>query len=500
MLTRLSAVRLADRMRSPHVVWLTVVVFVSVAAVIAAVAIVIGARLQDGIRHQGRSGAEAAADAFASAHLEAGDIRDGRVAPRAKRELTASVFRSDAIESVRLWTADHRLIYVSSASMRLRRLAQPSEGFLAARRGRTTSEITSLADEEASVATDGAAAKDSLIEVYRPVYLEGDGVPYVLETYVPYRYVGSRINAELRSLYLLLAGAVLLINLALFPTIRRGAQALRETRERSHPELQRRLRRAITRGELVLHFQPMVDLHSGRVIGAEALLRWRQDDGTLLAPGTFLPQAEQTEVIGPLTLHIAHRAIEQCARWDAAGLELPVSVNLSASNLADPRLPDQLSAMAHAHGVAPSSITLEVTETAAMSDPAQAVDQLTELYVQGFRLSIDDFGTGESSLSRLDQIPFSELKIDRSLISPLESAHNPTLVKTIVSLAHQLGMTVVAEGVEKEHTPALLRHFGCDMAQGYLFSRPVEPEQLAHDVRHAGTAVSAPEERVAVLA
>jgi EAL domain-containing protein (putative c-di-GMP-specific phosphodiesterase class I) len=134
-----------------------------------------------------------------------------------------------------------------------------------------------------------------------------------------------------------------------------------------------------------------------------------------------------------------------------------------------------------------------------MSDPAQAVDQLTKLYMHGFRLSIDDFGTGESSLSRLDQIPFSELKIDRSLISPLESAHNPTLVKTIVSLAHQLGMTVVAEGVEKEHTPALLRHFGCDMAQGYLFSRPVEPERIALSVCDAGAAVSVPE-RVAVLA
>jgi EAL domain-containing protein (putative c-di-GMP-specific phosphodiesterase class I) len=473
-----------DRVRSPHVAWLAIAVFAAVATVIAGVAVIIGSRLQEGIRDQGRGGAEASADAFASTQFRASDFRGGKLTQQAAVELTDAVRRSESIEGVRLWDSDYRLIYVSHPSLRLQRSSQPGEEFLAAAHGETESEITSLADEDASRATSGAATQETLIEVYRPVVVGGDdGIQYVLETYIPYRYVGSRVNQELRSLYLLLAGAVLLINLALFPTLRRAANALRETRERRHPLLQRRLRRSMARDELVLHYQPKVDLQTGRMIGAEALLRWRRDDGSLLAPGAFLPQAEETEIIGPLTFHVAQMAIQQCARWAVAGLELPVSINLSPSNLTDPELPDRLGEMARSHAVATSAITLEVTETAVMSDPVQAVEQLVRLDHLGFRLSIDDFGTGQSSLSRLDQLPFSELKIDRSLISPLESAHNPTLVKAIISLAHLLGMTAVAEGVEQEHTPALLLGLGCDEAQGFFFSRPVEPDQLAAAVR-----------------
>ena len=491
--------RIVDRLRSPHVAWVTIGVFAAVAAVIAGVAVIIGTQLQEGIREQARGGAEATADAFASSQLDAGDFRDGKLTPQAKTEMTQTVLRSESIEAVRLWTSDYRLIYVSHASMRLQRPSEPSVDFLAAAHGETESEITSLAEEEASLTTSGAAAEESLIEVYRPVVVGGDdGIQYVLETYIPYRYVASRVNQEVRSLYLLLAGAVLLINLALFPTLRRAATALRETRERRHQGLQHRLRRAMERDELVLHYQPKVDLQTGRTIGAEALLRWRGKDGKLLAPGTFLPQAEETEIIGPLTFHVAQMAIQQCARWSVAGLDLPVSVNLSSSNLTDHQLPDRLCELARSHDVEPSAITFEVTETAAMSDPLQAVEQLTRLYVHGFRISIDDFGAGQSSLSRLDQIPFSELKIDRSLISPLEKAHNPTLVKTIITLAHQLGMTVVAEGVEQEGTPELLLNLGCDVAQGFFFSRPVEPDELAAGVRAQG-AVTNGKQRHAAL-
>jgi EAL domain-containing protein (putative c-di-GMP-specific phosphodiesterase class I) len=501
MLTNLRGLSLASGLRAPHVAWLSLAVFGAVAGVIALAAVIIGVHLQEGIRKQGKDGAEAAADAFVAGRFDARDFHDGRLTPPAEAELSRAIFRSTSIDSLRLWSAEYELVYVSHRSMRLRRPSQPSEEFLAARLGKPESEITSLADEEATSDPSGGGAEESLIEVYRPVRVQGDdGIPFVVETYVPYSYVGSRIDRELRSLYLLLAGAVLLINIALFPTLRRAARAVRENRERRHPELQRRLRRAMERDELVLHYQPKVDLHSSRIVGAEALLRWRAGDGSLRAPGTFLPQAEETEIIGPLTMHVAARAMQQCARWRAEGIDIPVSINLSSSNLSDPQLPDRLSELARRRDVSPSMIKLEVTETSAMTDPVQAVEQLTRLYVLGFRLSIDDFGAGESSLSRLDQIPFCELKIDRSLISPLEAAHNPALVKTIISLGHQLGMTVVAEGVEQEDTPALLRGLGCDQAQGYLFGRPMEPYALAAMVHANRVSSSGPAAHAAEVA
>jgi diguanylate cyclase (GGDEF)-like protein len=235
-----------------------------------------------------------------------------------------------------------------------------------------------------------------------------------------------------------------------------------------------RLRRAIADGELALYYQPKVDLVTRRTVGFEALIRWLDPVRGLVPPDEFVPVAERTELIRPLTSFVFSSAIAQTARWRRAGYDLQVSVNLSPRNLAEPDLVESIARLLRQHELPPSAIVVEVTETMVMADPERAAGVMRALRALGLKVSIDDFGTGHSSLAYLTTLPNDELKIDRSFIRAMATdADAVTVVRAVVDLARSLRLDVVAEGVETDADAAVLRGMGCAVAQGYLFSRPL---------------------------
>ena len=241
----------------------------------------------------------------------------------------------------------------------------------------------------------------------------------------------------------------------------------------------RELRRAISSDELILHYQPKIAIDSRAVVGVEALVRWKHPVRGMVPPDAFIPDAERSGLIGPLTRHILDMALDQSQRWIDAGHPLRVAVNLSARNLADDRLFDYIHRALEMRGIPPSMLTLEITESAMVTDPERARTLLDRLFGLGIKLSIDDFGTGYTRLAQLMTMPIEELKIDRSFVGSMTSdVGSALIVEGIVALAHKLGFTTVAEGIEDEATLEALAALGCDVAQGYLFARPMPREEF----------------------
>ena len=234
------------------------------------------------------------------------------------------------------------------------------------------------------------------------------------------------------------------------------------------------LRRAIDQNELSLYFQPKVDLESGEVTCAEALVRWDHPRHGMLSPDMFVPIAEQTGLIRPLARWVLDAALRQCNRWRRDGLDLSVAVNLSMRNLHDPEVVDMIRQLLVRWGIPPASLVIEITESSLMADAARAMDVLGRLRGMGVSVSIDDFGTGYSSLAYLKRLPVNELKIDKSFVAHIASDHNDAaIVRSTIGLAHDLGLSVVAEGIEDQQTLEFLADLGCDVAQGYFISRPL---------------------------
>jgi diguanylate cyclase (GGDEF)-like protein len=244
------------------------------------------------------------------------------------------------------------------------------------------------------------------------------------------------------------------------------------------------LRSGIARGELVLHYQPQVDVETGRLSGLEALVRWEHPQHELLMPPAFLPAVEQTSLMHPLTERVLSDALHQAASWAGGPLDVPVSVNIAAPNLLDTRFPETVARLLRRSGVAPQRLRIEVTENAVMTDVERATAVLARIRELGVRISIDDFGTGHSSLARLKHLPVDELKIDKGFVLHVEAdERDAAVVEAAVTLAHRLRLTVVAEGVETPEALALLRRLGCHLAQGFLLSRPLAPWQLERWIR-----------------
>jgi diguanylate cyclase (GGDEF)-like protein/PAS domain S-box-containing protein len=240
------------------------------------------------------------------------------------------------------------------------------------------------------------------------------------------------------------------------------------------------LRRALAAGELVVHYQPKADVRSLRILGVEALVRWQHPDYGLLGPGEFVPLAETTGLIRPLTAYVLDAALRQCRTWQDAGHRLSVAVNLSTRCLLDLTLPDQITQLLANHAVAPEWLVLEITESTIMTDPSRALEILNRLHALGVQLAIDDFGTGYSSMAYLKQLPVDELKVDRSFVKHLhENQSDAVIVRSTVDLGHNLGLRVVAEGVEDKATLKHLATLGCDSLQGYYLSKPMPPAELA---------------------
>ena len=243
--------------------------------------------------------------------------------------------------------------------------------------------------------------------------------------------------------------------------------------------LERGLRRALERGEFLLHYQPKIAAATGRIAGAEALLRWQHPEAGLVLPGEFIPILEETGLIVPVGLWVLENACEQIRRWERAGIEVEcIGINLSARQFQQPQFDVHMRRVIETSGIAPEKIELEITESMLMSDPAQAIETLGRLKQLGVSLSVDDFGTGYSGLSYLKQLPLDSLKIARNFISNI--THDPddaAIALAIINLAHNLGLKVVAEGVETEAQARFLAAHHCDFLQGYFFSLPLDPAE-----------------------
>jgi diguanylate cyclase (GGDEF)-like protein len=241
------------------------------------------------------------------------------------------------------------------------------------------------------------------------------------------------------------------------------------------------LRRSLDANELLLHYQPKIDLKTRTVVGAEALLRWPHPRRGLVPPAEFIPLAEQTGLVRPLTKWVLDRAAGEAQAWARAGHQIPVAVNVSARSLHDGRIVDDVEEALLTHDLRTSALQIEVTESAVMADAGRAAEVLSGLSGRGISIAIDDFGTGYSSLDRLRRLPVHELKIDRSFVMGMagDGGEDTAIVRSTADLAHNLGLSVVAEGVEDQWTLDLLATFGCDFAQGYHIARPMPASDFA---------------------
>jgi diguanylate cyclase (GGDEF)-like protein len=248
------------------------------------------------------------------------------------------------------------------------------------------------------------------------------------------------------------------------------------------------MRQAINEGQIQLYYQPKADLRTGRIMGVEALARWDHPEFGIVGPSEFVPIAEQTGLITPLTSWVLDAAISQVRVWKDAGLELSVAVNLSARSFLDTQMAVEIPRLLAKWGVGAELLELEITESMLMADPARAEATLARLSRIGLTLSVDDFGTGYSSLANLKRLPVDVIKIDKSFVMEMAvDASDAAIVRSTIDLAHNLGLRVVAEGVESEDAWRQLESLGCDFAQGYFLSRPLPAEACTRMIRERGT-------------
>lgn len=253
--------------------------------------------------------------------------------------------------------------------------------------------------------------------------------------------------------------------------------------------LESQMRRALAEQEFFMVYQPKISLDDERIVGAEALVRWKMADGSIVSPADFIPIAEESGLIVPLGSWILEAVCRQIAEWNREGIRTHVAVNISARQFFESDLVGIIARLVEKYRVDPGQLTLEVTESLMMEDPRLVVDLLHRLKDRGFMISIDDFGTGYSSLSYLKDLPADELKIDRAFIMDVEASHEDrAMVNAIVFMAHELGLRVCAEGVENSAQLKFLRSIECDVCQGFHFSRPVTPEVLWEKLQQARVA------------
>jgi EAL domain-containing protein (putative c-di-GMP-specific phosphodiesterase class I) len=227
-------------------------------------------------------------------------------------------------------------------------------------------------------------------------------------------------------------------------------------------------------------FQPKVDIRSGALVGAEALIRWRHPEHGLISPARFISNMESHGLISQVTFKFVKDALSQCRRWCDMGLVFPIAVNVSVESLSDTGMADRLDAMAREEGISPSLLTIEITETVAMTDLGPSLETLARCRMKGFALSIDDYGTGFSSMLQLTRLPIGEIKIDQSFVTGAANQNVlQALIETSVSMAKRLNLKTVAEGVETLDDWDVVARLGCDTAQGYFIAKPMPGAQMA---------------------
>jgi len=250
--------------------------------------------------------------------------------------------------------------------------------------------------------------------------------------------------------------------------------------------LQLDLRRAIDNNQLILHYQPKIDLRSECVTGVEALARWQHPERGLIYPDEFITSIEKNGLMKAFTLKVLETALRQCELWHESRMYLSMAVNISAINLQDPVFPDNVADLVEKFNVPPAYIELEITETAIMTDPLRAIENITRLSAMGLQVSIDDFGTGYSSMAYLQKLLVAKIKIDKSFVMDMDKNKNDgIIVRSTIDLGHNLGLKVIAEGVESQESWNRLKKMGCDSAQGYFMSRPISADQFARWIKES---------------
>ncbi len=254
------------------------------------------------------------------------------------------------------------------------------------------------------------------------------------------------------------------------------------------------LRQAIVADQLFLLYQPKIQLQEGIISGLEVLSRWQHPEFGIISPNEFIPVAERTGLIIPLTLWVLQQSLLQCRAWQEMGVDINIAVNLSMWNLEEQQFPGQIQALLKDVGISPERLELEITESAIMVDPQQVMHTLRYIKDLGVRFTIDDFGTGYSSLAYLKKLPVSGIKIDKSFVQNMEiDRDNAVIVRSIVDLGHNLGLNVVAEGVETYDSNEMLRAFQCDEAQGFYYSRPIPAYAITDFLKYPSMILDKPQ-------
>jgi EAL domain-containing protein (putative c-di-GMP-specific phosphodiesterase class I) len=376
--------------------------------------------------------------------------------------------RTGDIQSLAVWDAKGRIVYATD-HRQIDKIYRVPDAVAEALQGKTVSvtmhQPTSPIDQ----------SKGEQIQVAVPLYGSDKKPQAAFEIHVPYAPIAAEISRRTRRINFVLLGAMLLFMAALWPRLLAASRALKATSDPKKRLLLAELRKAIDEEQVVLHYQPKVDLRTGAVPSVEALIRWNHPKHGRMSPGDFLPVASGSDLMGPLTVHLIELALRDCAAWRANGVTAGVDVNLSEANVLDPQLPAEVERLLAKWDLPSKAIGFELTEHAIQSDPEKAAVVLRDLSDRGVRLALDDFGTGYSSLAVLRDLPIREIKIDRAFINGLTSSPaDETIVRSTIGLAHDLELSVTAEGVEDEDTLRHLAELGCDEAQGYFFSRPLE--------------------------
>jgi EAL domain-containing protein (putative c-di-GMP-specific phosphodiesterase class I) len=456
--------------------------------VVAALVIVLGvalfaidrridAVLTRSLNSSAEQGASATAETLADFALTERQLQETRLGPTAKAELKRQLQDSSSILSARLWAPGGKLVLDTAFH---RSEASAPAGVLAAFDGTGITRLTSDSEEleEAGLEPQQVGTNKQLIEVYLPIAPPGGEPRYVIEAFLNYEPASGLISGAHHSLDLLLAVTSVLLFIVLTVLMIRAAR--RVVPPGRDFKLERRLRRALRAGQIETVFQPKVSLQSGGLIGVEALVRWRQADGTLVVPGDFLPPIENSDVMHDLTLTVLDQSVAQLAHWRAQGLEIgSVAVNIPSQSLLSGGFEGEVHTTLERYRVAPKKLTLELTEASIVDQPDLAAERIAALRGVGVDVSIDDFGTRHSSLARISHFAVSELKIDRAFVSGMR--HNEAdlaVVKMVIDLGKALGLRVVAEGIEEEADADALTLMGCPIGQGFLYARPMPGTEI----------------------
>jgi EAL domain-containing protein (putative c-di-GMP-specific phosphodiesterase class I) len=445
----------------------------AVALVVFAVSRILGGDIRNAQLANSTRSAELLVLSSLSAQLPA---RNGHLSASQLRALDQAMLTARHtvdVDGVSIWNARSRIIYSTDHRLIGTTVPAPLE-VLAALTG-TTSEKA-----RGGVPWSRDAFVGQQTDVAVPIYAAGTAKPVAAaDVTIPEAPVAQEVSSQTERVDLVLAGAALLFYAAMLPGLLRASKAARSLSTPRKKALLRELGNAIKRDELLLQYQPTVNLVQGRVTGVEALLRWRHPKRGLLAPSEFLPTVVDGALNRELAVHVVAMAVRDCEAWRERGMDAGVNVNLSVTNVMDEALCEKIGQMLAKAGIPPRALGLELTEAALVADPQRAAEMLRALDRLGVRICINNFGTGYSSLASLRDLPVAELKVDRKFIAGLHlNARDKTIVRLIVRLAHDLNVRVIAEGVEDLDTLNELAEIGCDEAQGYFFSPALSLAEL----------------------